>query len=115
MGAHIGNDCIVHENTIIDAEGFGCKRNQDGHPIHFTHLADVEIGNNVCVEVCSDISKSALIDTKISDYAKINAQVMMDYNAQVGKLSYIHVEVVVSGGCKIGPERWIVINATVLE
>lgn len=115
MGTHIGNDCFIHENAVVGAEGFGFERNQNGHPIHFTHLGGVQIGDNVYVGACSVISKGALMDTKIADHSKINARVLVGHNVQVGRSTYLHAGVVVSGGCEIGEACWIGTNATVLE
>ena len=114
-GTKVGSDCVIHENAVLGAEGFGFERDQHGRPIHFTHLGGVNIGNDVYVGACSVVSKGALIDTTIEDHAKVNARVLVGHNVQVGRSSYIHAGVVVSGGCKIGAECWIGTNATVLE
>ena len=114
-GTRIGKNCVIHENAVIGAEGFGFERDQNGHPVHFTHLGGVYIGDDVYIGACSVVSKGALKNTHIDDHAKVNARVLVGHNVQVGKSSYLHAGVVVSGGCIIGAKCWIGTNATVLE
>ncbi|MCE1165213.1 MAG: UDP-3-O-(3-hydroxymyristoyl)glucosamine N-acyltransferase [Bacteroidetes bacterium] len=101
-GCKIGNNVIVHSNTVIGSDGFGFARDKEGkyRKIPQTGIVviedDVEIGSN-----CS-IDRATIGVTKICRGAKLDNQIQIAHNVEIGEDTVIVAQAGIAGSTKIG-------------
>jgi len=100
-GVVIGKRVLIHSATVIGADGFGFANNQ-GRWEKIAQLGGVQIGDDVEIGACTSIDRGALEDTIIADGVKIDNQVMIAHNVQIGEHSAIAGCVGISGSAVIG-------------
>lgn len=102
QGCKIGNNVIIHSNTVIGSDGFGFARNKEGKykKIPQTGIVviedDVEIGSN-----CS-IDRATIGETKICRGAKLDNQIQIAHNVEIGEDTVIVSQAGIAGSTKIG-------------
>lgn len=101
-GCKIGARVIIHAGTVIGSDGFGQAKNPDGtfqkipqKGIVVIH-DDVEIGSN-----CS-IDRATIGETVIGKGVKIDNQVQIAHNVEVGDNTVIVAHTGIAGSTKIG-------------
>ncbi|WP_237058828.1 UDP-3-O-(3-hydroxymyristoyl)glucosamine N-acyltransferase [Microbulbifer sediminum] len=100
-GCNIGRGCIIHSGAVIGADGFGfAPHEKRWTKIH--QLGGVEIGDDVEVGACTCIDRGALGDTVIGQGVKIDNQVQIAHNVQIGDYSAIAACSAVAGSAVIG-------------
>ncbi|MCF6148987.1 MAG: UDP-3-O-(3-hydroxymyristoyl)glucosamine N-acyltransferase [Candidatus Kuenenia sp.] len=97
----IGSRVTVHSNTVIGSSGFGyAPDGQSYYKIPQVGIAviedDVDIGAN------TTINRAALGNTIIRRGTKIDSQVVISHNVEVGEDSLIVSQVGIAGSAKIG-------------
>ncbi|SDZ88550.1 UDP-3-O-(3-hydroxymyristoyl)glucosamine N-acyltransferase [Microbulbifer marinus] len=100
-GCSIGRDCTIHSQAVIGADGFGFAPYQrQWTKIH--QLGGVEIGDDVEIGACSCIDRGALGNTVIGRGVKIDNQVQIAHNVQIGDYSAMAACSAVAGSAVIG-------------
>ena len=85
----IGEHCTIMEGCVIGADGFGYATDSDGTHCAIAQLGAVRIGNHVDIGAKTTIDRGALDDTVIQDHVKIDDQVHIGHNCQIGEGSII--------------------------
>lgn len=98
----LGARCTVHSGAVIGADGFGYTPAEDGHLEAIAQLGGVRIGTDVSIGACTSIDRGALDDTVIEDGVKIDNQVQIGHNCQIGAHSVICGCVGIVGSTRIG-------------
>lgn len=100
-GVIVGACAILHSGCVIGGDGFGFAH--DGACWHkIAQLGGVVLGDNVEVGSCSSIDRGALGDTLIGDDVKIDSQVQIAHNVQIGDHSALAGCVGIAGSTKVG-------------
>ncbi|WP_346836887.1 UDP-3-O-(3-hydroxymyristoyl)glucosamine N-acyltransferase [Microbulbifer sp. SAOS-129_SWC] len=100
-GCSVGRDCILHSQAVIGADGFGfAPHERRWTKIH--QLGGVEIGDEVEIGACTCIDRGALGNTVIGRGVKIDNQVQIAHNVQIGDYSAIAACSAVAGSAIIG-------------
>ncbi|SHE64241.1 UDP-3-O-[3-hydroxymyristoyl] glucosamine N-acyltransferase [Modicisalibacter ilicicola DSM 19980] len=100
-GVVIGERAILHSGCAIGGDGFGFAHDGNGwHKI--AQLGGVILGNDVEVGSCSSIDRGALGDTVIGDDVKIDSQVQIAHNVQIGDHSALAGCVGIAGSTRVG-------------
>jgi len=99
--SYIGNDCIIHSGVVIGADGFGFIRDGDAY-LKIPQLGNVRIYNNVEIGANTTIDRGSLLDTIIHDGVKLDNQVQIAHNVEIGKHTVISACTGVAGSTKIG-------------
>lgn len=100
-GCAIGRDCTIHSNAVIGADGFGfAPHERKWTKVH--QLGGVEIGDEVEIGACSCIDRGALGNTVIGRGVKIDNQVQIAHNVQIGDYSAIAACSAVAGSAVVG-------------
>ena len=100
-GVIVGKRAILHSGCVIGADGFGFAHDGAGwHKI--AQLGGVMLGNDVEVGSCSSIDRGALGDTVIGNDVKIDSQVQIAHNVQIGDHSALAGCVGIAGSTKVG-------------
>ncbi|MCW4149730.1 UDP-3-O-(3-hydroxymyristoyl)glucosamine N-acyltransferase [Halomonas sp. 18H] len=100
-GVVIGERAILHSGCVIGADGFGFAHDGGGwHKI--AQLGGVVLGDDVEIGSCSSIDRGALGDTLIANDVKIDSQVQIAHNVQVGEHSALAGCVGIAGSTRVG-------------
>ena len=100
-GVRIGARCVVHANTVIGADGFGFHATSKGLR-KLPHVAGVVIGDEVEIGASTSIDRGFLEDTVIGKGCKIDNQVQIAHNCQLGENVLVAAQTGISGSCVIG-------------
>lgn len=103
-GVRIGSRCIVHSGAVIGADGFGFAPNplQKGAWAKIAQIGGVLIGNDVEIGANTTIDRGAIEDTVIGHGVKLDNQIMIAHNCQVGDHTAMAACVGVAGSTRIG-------------
>ncbi|MCK2185309.1 UDP-3-O-(3-hydroxymyristoyl)glucosamine N-acyltransferase [Halomonas getboli] len=100
-GVSIGARVILHSGCVIGGDGFGFAHDGAGwHKI--AQLGGVVLGDDVEVGSCSSIDRGALGDTVIGEDVKIDSQVQIAHNVQIGAHSALAGCVGIAGSTRVG-------------
>lgn len=111
----IGENCYIKSGAIIGEDGFGFDFEKDGTPIRIPHIGAVVIGNNVEIGSNTVIVRGTLNDTVIGNNVKIDDQVFIAHNCDIGDKTVIIAFAEISGSVKIGENSWIGPNCSIMQ
>jgi UDP-3-O-[3-hydroxymyristoyl] glucosamine N-acyltransferase len=98
----IGNNCTIHSGTIIGADGFGFVPNEDGIYSKVPQIGNVIIEDNVDIGANTTIDRATLGSTIISKGVKLDNQIQIAHNVEIGENTVIAAQTGVAGSTKIG-------------
>ena len=98
----IGKNCIIHSSTTIGSDGFGFAPNDDGSYKKIPQTGNVVIGDNVEIGSNSTIDRATLGSTIISNGVKLDNQIQVAHNVEIGENTAIAAQSGVAGSTKIG-------------
>jgi UDP-3-O-[3-hydroxymyristoyl] glucosamine N-acyltransferase len=97
----VGERAILHSGCVIGGDGFGFAH--DGGRWHkIAQLGGVVLGDDVEVGSCSSIDRGALGDTWIGNDVKIDSQVQIAHNVQIGDHTALAGCVGIAGSTRVG-------------
>lgn len=97
----IGNRVTIHSNTVIGSSGFGYA--PDGEKYYkIPQVGIAVIEDDVDIGANSTINRGALGETRIKKGTKIDSQVIISHNVEVGENTLIVSQVGIAGTVKIG-------------
>jgi UDP-3-O-[3-hydroxymyristoyl] glucosamine N-acyltransferase len=100
-GTHIGSDCEFLSGAVIGSDGFGFAMHE-GHWHKVPQLGNVIIGNRVSVGANTSIDRGSIDDTIIAEGVKLDNQVQVAHNVQLGKHTVMAGCAGVAGSTKVG-------------
>ena len=98
----IGNNCTIHAGSIIGSDGFGFTPNEEGEFIKVPQTGNVIIEDNVDIGSCSTIDRATLGSTIIRKGVKLDNQIQIAHNVEIGKNTVMAAQSGVAGSTKIG-------------
>ncbi|MBO6035353.1 MAG: UDP-3-O-(3-hydroxymyristoyl)glucosamine N-acyltransferase [Paludibacteraceae bacterium] len=98
----IGNNCIIHSTTVIGADGFGFARDENGAYMKMPQNGIVIIGDNVEIGASTTIDRGSMGATIISNGVKLDNQIQIAHNVEVGENTAMAACTGVAGSAKIG-------------
>lgn len=101
-GVTVGERCVIHSGAVIGADGFGFAPDPRGQWVAIAQLGGVTMGDDVVVGACSTIDRGAITDTVVRDGVKIDNQVQIGHNCDIGEHTLICGRVGIVGSTKIG-------------
>ncbi len=124
-GAHVGDDCVlgdgcelfpgavlyrrtrlgqrvaVHANSVVGSDGYGYVL-VEGRHAKIPQVGWVEVGDDVEIGACVTIDRGVLGPTRIGTGTKIDNQVQVGHNVQVGRHCLLVSQTGISGSTKLG-------------
>lgn len=97
----VGDRVILHAGAVIGAYGFGYTTIQGRHQ-RAAQLGYVEIGSDVEIGACSTVDRGTYGPTTIGEGTKIDNQVMIAHNCQIGRHNLLCSHVGIAGSCTTG-------------
>lgn len=98
----IGNNCVIHSGTIIGSDGFGFAPQEDGTYNKVPQIGNVILEDNVEVGSCTTIDRATLGATIIRKGVKLDNQIQIAHNVEIGENTVIAAQTGVAGSTKIG-------------
>jgi UDP-3-O-[3-hydroxymyristoyl] glucosamine N-acyltransferase len=98
----IGKDCIIHSNAVIGSDGFGFAPTKEGVYKKIPQTGNVVIGNDVEVGASCTIDRATLGSTIIHDGVKLDNQIQVAHNVEIGENTVIASQTGIAGSAKIG-------------
>ena len=97
----IGKNVTISQNTVIGKNGFGFHSGSPNSKIFF-HIGGVKIGNDVFIGSNSNVDRGHIDNTTIGDFVRIDNQVHIAHNCQIGKNSILAGKSALSGSVNLG-------------
>ena len=98
----IGNNCTLHSGTIIGSDGFGFAPSEDGTYSKIPQIGNVILEDNVEVGSCTTIDRATLGSTIIRKGVKLDNQIQIAHNVEIGENTVIAAQTGIAGSTKIG-------------
>lgn len=103
----IGNNCTIHSGAIIGADGFGFAPNPDGTYSKIPQIGNVIIEDNVDIGSCTTIDRATMGSTIIRKGVKLDNQIQIAHNVEIGENTVIAAQTGIAGSTKIGKNGMI--------
>ncbi|SDG91201.1 UDP-3-O-[3-hydroxymyristoyl] glucosamine N-acyltransferase [Pseudomonas benzenivorans] len=97
----IGKRVVIQSGAVIGGEGFGFA-NEKGVWQKIAQIGGVSIGDDVEIGANTTIDRGALADTLIGNGVKLDNQIMIAHNVQIGDNTAMAGCVGISGSTRIG-------------
>ncbi|NLP58117.1 UDP-3-O-(3-hydroxymyristoyl)glucosamine N-acyltransferase [Lutibacter sp. B1] len=98
----IGNNCIINSGAIIGADGFGFAPNSEGAYSKIPQIGNVVIEDNVDIGAATTIDRATLGSTIIRKGVKLDNQIQIAHNVEIGENTVIAAQTGIAGSTKIG-------------
>lgn len=98
----IGNDCVLHSGVVIGADGFGFTPNEKGEYTKVPQTGNVVLEDNVDVGAGTTIDRATLGSTFIRKGVKLDNQIQIAHNVDIGENTVIAAQTGIAGSTKIG-------------
>ncbi|MCZ2443129.1 MAG: UDP-3-O-(3-hydroxymyristoyl)glucosamine N-acyltransferase [Flavobacteriales bacterium] len=98
----LGSRVIIHANTVIGSDGFGYARNSDKSYAKIAQTGNVLIEDDVEIGACTTVDAATLGSTIIKKGTKLDNQIQVGHNVEIGEHTVMAAQVGISGSTKIG-------------
>ncbi len=98
----IGHDCVINSGVIIGADGFGFTPNEKGEYTKVPQTGNVIIENFVDIGAATTIDRATLGSTIIRNGVKLDNQIQIAHNVEIGENTVIAAQTGIAGSTKIG-------------
>ena len=98
----IGNMVYIHSGAIIGADGFGFTPNEKGEYARVPQTGNVIIEDYVDVGAGTTIDRATLGSTVIKKGVKLDNQIQIAHNVEIGEHTAIAAQTGIAGSAKIG-------------
>jgi UDP-3-O-[3-hydroxymyristoyl] glucosamine N-acyltransferase len=98
----IGTNCAIYSGAVIGADGFGFAPNTDGTFKKIPQIGNVIIEDNVDIGACTTIDRATMGSTIIRKGVKLDNQIQIAHNVEIGENTVIAAQSGIAGTTKIG-------------
>lgn len=98
----IGKNCVINSGVIIGADGFGFAPNEAGEYTKVPQIGNVILEDFVDVGAATTIDRATLGSTIIRRGVKLDNQIQIAHNVEIGKNTVIAAQTGIAGSTKIG-------------
>ncbi len=98
----IGNNCVIHSGVILGADGFGFVPNGSGEFSKVPQTGNVVLEDNVDVGAGTTIDRATLGSTILRKGVKLDNQIQIAHNVEIGEHTVIAAQTGIAGSTKIG-------------
>tara|TARA_Y100001933_G_scaffold200353_1_gene201493 strand:+ start:3544 stop:4608 length:1065 start_codon:yes stop_codon:yes gene_type:complete len=98
----IGNNCVIHSGAIIGADGFGFTPDENGEYSKVPQTGNVILEDNVDVGAGTTIDRATLGSTILRKGVKLDNQIQIAHNVEIGEHTAIAAQTGIAGSTKIG-------------
>ncbi|KQC29171.1 UDP-3-O-(3-hydroxymyristoyl)glucosamine N-acyltransferase [Flagellimonas eckloniae] len=98
----VGETCVIHSGAIIGADGFGFTPNEKGEYSKVPQTGNVILEENVDVGAGTTIDRATLGSTILRKGVKLDNQIQIAHNVEIGEHTAIAAQTGIAGSTKIG-------------
>lgn len=98
----IGSGCVIHSTAIIGADGFGFAPNENGEYSKVPQTGNVILEDDVEVGAGTTIDRATLGSTILRKGVKLDNQIQIAHNVEIGEHTAIAAQTGIAGSTKIG-------------
>ncbi|MFT5078223.1 UDP-3-O-(3-hydroxymyristoyl)glucosamine N-acyltransferase [Patiriisocius sp. Uisw_047] len=98
----IGNNCVINGGVILGADGFGFTPNEEGIYSKVPQTGNVMLEDNVDIGAGTTIDRATLGSTIIRKGVKLDNQIQIAHNVEIGENTVIAAQTGIAGSTKIG-------------
>ena len=98
----IGKNCVINSGAIIGADGFGFAPNEKGEFSKVPQTGNVILEDFVDIGAGTTIDRATLGSTIIRKGVKLDNQIQIAHNVEIGKNTVIAAQTGIAGSTKIG-------------
>ena len=103
----IGNDCVIHSGVVIGSDGFGFAPQPDGTFNKIPQIGNVVLEDGVDVGANTTIDRATLGSTIIKRGVKLDNQIQIAHNVEIGANTVIAAQTGIAGSSKVGKNGMI--------
>lgn len=97
----IGARCMIHPGAVLGSDGFGLA-NDNGRWEKVPQVGCVRVGDDVEIGANTTVDRGALEDTVLHDGVKLDNQIQIAHNVEIGEHTAMAGCVAIAGSTKIG-------------
>lgn len=98
----IGNNCVIHSGVIVGSDGFGFAPLEDGTYSKIPQIGNVILEDDVEIGSCTTIDRATMGSTIIRKGVKLDNQIQIAHNVEIGENTVIAAQTGIAGSTKIG-------------
>ncbi len=98
----IGQDCVIHSGVILGADGFGFTPDENGEFSKVPQTGNVVLEDHVDVGAGTTIDRATLGSTILRKGVKLDNQIQIAHNVEIGEHTVIAAQTGIAGSTKIG-------------
>ncbi len=98
----IGKSCMIHSGAVIGADGFGYSPNKNGEFSKVPQTGNVILEDNVDIGAGTTIDRATLGSTILRRGVKLDNQIQIAHNVEIGEHTVIAAQTGIAGSTKIG-------------
>ena len=98
----IGNYCTIHAQSVLGADGFGFTAGREGNYNKVPQIGNVIIEDYVDIGAATTIDRATLGSTIVRKGAKLDNQIQVAHNVEIGENTAIAAQTGIAGSSKIG-------------
>lgn len=98
----IGKDCVIHSGVILGADGFGFTPDENGEFSKVPQTGNVILEDHVDVGAGTTIDRATLGSTILRRGVKLDNQIQIAHNVEIGEHTVIAAQTGIAGSTKIG-------------
>ncbi len=98
----IGNNVAVHSGAVLGGDGFGFAPNPDGTYNKIPQIGNLIIEDNVNIGAGTTIDRATMGSTIIRKGVKLDNQIQVGHNVEIGENTVIAAQTGIAGSTKIG-------------
>jgi len=98
----IGGNCVINSGAVIGADGFGFAPNENGEYSKVPQTGNVIIEDYVDIGAATTIDRATLGSTIIRKGVKLDNQIQIAHNVEIGRNTVIAAQTGIAGSTKIG-------------
>jgi UDP-3-O-[3-hydroxymyristoyl] glucosamine N-acyltransferase len=109
-GCSLGKRVVLHHGAVIGSAGFGFATDRNsGRHVSKPQVGTVRLGNDVQIGANSCVDRAAFGTTRVKAGARLDDQVMIGHNVEVGENAILVAQTGVAGSTVLG--RNVVLGA----
>lgn len=103
----VKNNCIIQSDAVVGSDGFGFAPTEDGSFRKVPQIGNVIIEDNVDIGSGTTIDRATMGSTIIRKGAKLDNQIHIAHNVEIGENTAIAAQTGIAGSTKIGKNCFI--------
>jgi UDP-3-O-[3-hydroxymyristoyl] glucosamine N-acyltransferase len=98
----IGSNCTIHSSAVIGSDGFGFAPTETGSYDKIPQIGNVVLEDFVDIGACTTIDRATLGSTIFKKGVKLDNQIQIAHNVEIGENTVIAAQTGIAGSTKIG-------------